>query len=80
MPPCPEGLLFDTPSLSCRPAADAVCGPATGGSTVPTVPTIPSLPTMPQEITTPPTTDPSATPPPAVSEIPTVPGKKIFKF
>lgn len=37
MPACPTGHNFDTPSLSCRPIAVAVCGPvATTTSSNPT--------------------------------------------
>jgi hypothetical protein len=65
MPACPTGLLFDTPSMSCRPAADATCGPAAGTTTPPTTTPPPvgtDAPPTDESTTVPPTTAPPINP------------------
>lgn len=62
MPPCPDGLLFDTPSSSCRPAADARCGEQP--TLPPTIPPVTEPPATEPPVTEPPATEPPATEPP----------------
>jgi Chitin binding Peritrophin-A domain len=66
MPACPPGLKFDTPSMSCRPAADAICGPAAETTPPPTTPPPVGTdgPTTAPPTTAPPTTAPPTTAPP----------------
>jgi Chitin binding Peritrophin-A domain len=86
MPPCPPGNLFDTPSMSCRPAADAICGPAAETTPPPTTPppvgtdgptdeptTVPPTTAPPTDV--PPTGGPSTAPP----INPTVSGESLIR-